>query len=292
MPLTTQDLKACFLVGYKVSVHGGIHYSHRDEEKWEEGSAEHARWQTEKEIKDADEYKKAQALRNKAKRYLRKLGVPSELGVMVPVEDEDEITKVYRKLQVEVDKFNINAQHSEIRFRVLKFKIEGENELVLQDMLQDMRRNLVDLKRVVKKADVKGIRDVVARMKGMEMVLPDSAAEYVERAVADARAQAIEMRKALEERNEDLADVQRRISTDSVDFARFALMEPGSDLVDVDNEFVQGMVERDAMQRGAGILLGDEDDDAPQEAPQALQANGGGEPMLNPIFGDDDFDDL
>lgn len=298
MPLTTNELKACFLVGYKVSVHGGIHYNHHDEERWEEGSAEMATWLTEKEIKDASEYKRAQALRNKAKRYLRKLGVPSELGVMVPVEDEDEINKVYRQLQVEVDLFNIEAQHSEIRFRVLKFKIEGENELALQDMLQDMRRNLVDLKQAVKRADVKNIREVIQRMKGMEMVLPESAADYVQRAVADAKAQAIEMRKALEERNEDLADVQKRISTDSVDFARFALMEPGSDLLDVDNEFLQGMVERDALKRGAGVILGGEDEDpaesenAPQAQPERLQANGGSVPMLNPIFGDDDLDEL
>ncbi len=299
MPLTTNELKACFLVGYKVSVHGGIHYSHRDEQRWEDGSSELAKWQTEKEIKDAAEYKRAQALRNKAKRYMRKLGVPSELGVMVPVEDAADIERVYLQLQVEVDRFNAEAQYSEIHFRVLKFKIEGENELALQDMLQDMRRNLVELKQAVKKANVKGIRDVIWRMKGMEMVLPESAADYVERAVADAKAQAIEMRKALEERNEDLDAVQKRTSTDSLDYARFAPLEPGSDLLDVDNEFLQGMVERDALKRGAGVPLGDDEDEegaapeaksAPQDAPEALQANGG--PLLNPIFGDDDLDEL
>jgi len=291
MPLETKDLKACYLIGYKVSVHGGIHYEHSGEEKSTNGTAEFASWQTDKEVNDAAEYKRAQALRNKAKRYLNKLGVSNELGVVVPVENLQQIKDTYRSLSVEVDRFNVEAIFSSIRFRVLRFKIEGENEVALQDMLADMRSNLVDLKAAVKKADVKGIRDVIQRMKGMEMVLPDSAADFVQRAVDDARAQATEMRKALEERKEDLEVVQRRISTSSVDFARFALMEPGSDLLDVDTELVQRMVERDALNRGAGVLLAEEDEAPQPQTEERAQVNGS--PVLSPIFGNEDelFDD-
>lgn len=254
MPVQVKDLKNCFLVAFKVSVHGGISYSHSKEKLEVIGRREESSWQTDKILNDREEYNKAQSLRGIIKRSLARLGRDGDLGAIVPVENEKDLDALIEENRQKIRQFNEEARFSTMRFTALKFYIQGENEAALEDMLRDLRDLLDELKASVEGADYKGIRDVVTRLKGFEAVLPENAADYLQRAVADARKQANTARKALEDAGQQLQDVQRKMSTSTVDFARFAVMEPG-DEIDTDNPLVQKLVEAQAGMRGAGIVL-------------------------------------
>jgi len=282
MPTKVKDLKNCYLAAFKVSVHGGIRYSHSDSKTEVQERREESEWRTHKVLNDRDEYKKAQNLRNNIKRSVHRLGKANELGTIVPVENEEKLEELIAKNRAKVKEFNETARFSNIQFTALKFYISGENEAALEDMLSELRGTLIDLKRAVASADFKSIRSVVDKLKGYDMVLPETAADYLQRAIADARKQATEARKSLEERGAELADVQKTMETSTVDFARFAVMEPGDKLDDVDNELVQKMVEAQAENRFANVVLMDEDDeeDAPVENPFA-ESDGGFRVLLD-----------
>jgi len=278
MPTTYKKMKPCYLLNVRCSVHGGLTYRRSDEDVVTEDEREEATWTTDRVIQNRAEYNKAQALRNRIKRAIANLGVPGDLGIFCTRDSRREIDKAVRKWTVKIDKFNQEAQHSVIRFRVARWKVEGENEEVLQDMLVDLRGLVDELKVAVKNADYKSIRSVVTRLRGYDMVLPEDAADFLQRAVANAKAQAIDVRKSLEKHGEDLKQVQDRMNTSSIDFARFALMEPGSQLDDVDNELLQRrLMEAHAEERGAGILLEDAADEEGEELPSYLTATENGD---------------
>jgi hypothetical protein len=269
MPTKVKDLKNCYLAAFRVSVHGGIRYSHSEEQRKIEERREESQWKTHKVLDDRDEYKRAQNMRNNMKRSVHRLGKANELGTIVPQENEGQLDDLIQKNKDMVRAFNETARHSNIQFTALKFYISGENEVALEDMLNELRMTLGDLKRAVESADFKSIRSVVEKLKGYDMVLPDTAADYLQRAIADARKQAVQARKALEDRGQELADVQQTMETATVDFARFAVMEPGTELRDVDNELVQKMIEAQAESRFANVVLLEDDDeeDSTTESP-------------------------
>jgi len=261
MPLNFKDLKACWLVWYPTSVHGGCSYKREDLNTELSDKREESTWTTEKVIDDVEEYRKANNLRGKIKRHLRKLGAPVVPGTImtVPFDREKELEDKKSDLRREVDAFNAESTYSTVRFQCHKHRLGGEGEDILKDMLRDLRETLGELKAAEQAADFKGITQVVQRLAGFDAVLPPSAADYLQRAIADARAQAKSIKASLEEKKEDLGAVQKRISTSAVDFARFAVMEPGSVLPDVDNDLVQRMMEAQSEERMAGVLF-DEDD--------------------------------
>jgi hypothetical protein len=261
MPTRTEDLKNCFLVAFKASVHGGLSYKHSDSKVETDGRREDSEWKTNKTIDDKEERNNSVALAGRIKRAVDRLGRPNELGTIVPAENEGKLDEVIEKCREDVRAFNAVSAFTNLRFTALKFYISGENEAALDDMLQDLRDTLGDLKDAIKSADFKNIRAVVAKLKGFDAVLPESAADYLQRAMADARKQATVARKALEERGKDLEEVQREMDSSTVDFARFAVMEPGDELRDVSNPLVQKLMEAQSEQRGANIMLGSEDGD-------------------------------
>jgi len=271
MPTKREDLKNCFLVAFKAGVHGGLSYRHSDGKVFVKGSAEESSWKTDKLINDKDERNKAVCMASQIKRSVNKLGRENELGTIVPVENEEALDDLIEKCKQDVADFNATGVYTHLRFTALKFFISGENEVALEDMLGDLRETLDELRSAVKSADFQSIRSVVTKLKGFDMVLPKSAAEHLQRAIADARKQATDVRKSLEERGKDLEDVQREMNTTCVDFARFAVMDPSEALEsdDFDNPLIKQMAEAHSESRGAGVMLGgggggmDEDLSAP-----------------------------
>jgi len=267
MPTRKEDLKKCFLVAFKASVHGGLSYQHSDGKVKSEGRREESEWKTNKTVNDKEERNNGVAMASRIKRSLDRLGRPNELGTIVPKDNEDKLDELIEKCRNDVSEFNAKSAYTNLRFTALKFLISGENEAALDDMLEDLRSTLDELKRAVASADFQGIRAVVGKLKGFDVVLPESTSDYLQRAVADARKQASVVRKALEDRGRDLEDVQKEMDTSTVDFARFAIMEPGTELRDVDSPLVQKLMEAQSEGRGAGIILGSNSDDEENVVP-------------------------
>jgi len=225
MGITAKDLKPCFLVNYRCSVHGGVKYQRGAGDIEVEGQREKSTWETVKVLDDREEYKTATNIRSKIKREVENLGVSSILGVILDKERLDDLEALVKEKQDEVTEFNTSAQFSALRFAVVRFEIKGDNEVALESMLSDMRDTLGELREAVASADYKGIREVVQRMKGYITVLPDNAAASVAKAIEDARVQARQIRRALVKKGEQLEEVQNQVSTLTIDAARFAMMD-------------------------------------------------------------------
>lgn len=265
MPMTEKDLKGCWLVWYPVSVSGGCTYTQTDRKETREQQdakvKEEAEWKAKKVVDDVDEYRKANALRNRAKRRIRGLGAPAAPGiVLVPLERSVELDSRRADMTKVVTEFNADSVYSKVSFRCYKYPIAGENEVLLADMLGQLRVTLEELKAAEQAADFKGIKSVLDRLAGFDAVLPESAADYLQRAVVDARAQARNIEKSLEDKSKTLEELQMEMQTSQVDFARFAVMQPGDTLDEVDNGLVAKLMAAQANERAAAIDMGDEDD--------------------------------
>jgi len=222
--ITVRDLKPCFLVAARCSVHGGINYQHDKEQLIEAvGQGEKATWETIRTIEDKVEYVEARGTRSRFLRELTALGVGSVLGVLVPTDKEKELRELSTEWRAKINEFNSKSVYSKLLVSIMVFKIQGENEEALDSMLYDLKDTMEELKAAIKLADYKGIREVVQRLRGFSTVLPDSAAEKLVNAVQDARAQANMIRKALEKQGEKLEVIQKQISTSTVDLAAFAI---------------------------------------------------------------------
>jgi|GEM_PF-4293008 len=222
--LSAKNIKPCFFIIPKCSVHGGMKYERSPEEVEQVEGEEHATWETKRVINNKDEYRNAQNLRGRFLREANSLGVSDDVGVIVEMEREDDIADLHAEWKQTFTEFNSGAKHSKIRFRISKFRITSDNEQILQDMLLDMRETMDELREMIVAADYKGIRQVVSRMKGWVTVLPDQVAAGVQATIEDARKQANEIRRALKKRGEALEDVQEEVSTATVDLTRFAMM--------------------------------------------------------------------
>lgn len=230
MPIKSSELRECYLVAARISVRGGIKYSHANEQTETEGSKEIAQWETTRRVDDKEEYSRAQSIRNRYNRAVRGLGVESPIGIIVPMDREDLIEDLDRQWSETVDEFNRAARYSTIRMDLEKFEIKGENMRAMENMLGSMRETLGDLKDAINSADYEEIRDVVKRMRGWVSVLPDEQASSVQKAIDDARTQAREIRKALVKKGEQIEEVKRTVSVASVDLARFALLDDAPDV--------------------------------------------------------------
>jgi hypothetical protein len=265
MPMTEKDLKGCWLVWYPVSVSGGCTYTQTDRietrEKRDTKVKEEAEWKAKKVVDDVKEYKAANALRNRAKRWIRSLGAPAAPGiVLVPLERGVDLDERREEMTERVTQFNADSVYSKVSFRCYKYPIAGENEQLLADMLGQLRVTLEELRQAEKAADVKGMKSVLDRLAGFDTVLPEGAADYLQRAIADAKAQVKSVEKSLKDKSKTLEQVRTEMNTTQVDFARFAVMQPGDTLDEVDNNLVAKLMAAQANERAAAIDMGDEDD--------------------------------
>jgi len=282
MGITAKDIKPCYLVNYRCSVHGGIKYKRGKEDVEREGQAETATWETVRYMDDKEEYKAATSIRAKCKREIENLGVPSVLGVILEKERLDDLESLVADWQDQVDTFNAGSQFSNLRFVVVRFEVTGENEVALESMLSDMRDTLDELRSAVESADYKGIREVVQRMKGYVSVLPDNAAASVAKAIEDARVQARQIRRALVKKGEQLEEVQTQVNTYTIDMARFALLDTESPESDDDAGAEDGDDIAAAMAgvRAAAVFMdGDEDADEPKGTEDADEVDADADPF-------------
>lgn len=229
MSIKSSEMRECFLVAAKISVRGGIKYSHANEQTETEGSKETAKWETTRRLDDKAEYAKAQSIRNRFNRAVRGLGVDSPIGIIVPMDRDDLIQDMDQEWSALVSDFNLGSRFSTIRMDLEKFEIKGENMRAMENVLGSMRETLSDLRDALEAADYDEVRDVVKRMRGYISVLPDQEAATMQLAIDDARTQAREIRKALVRKGEQIEDVKRTISVATVDLARFALLDEEGD---------------------------------------------------------------
>ncbi|MCK5019266.1 MAG: hypothetical protein KAS32_19560 [Candidatus Peribacteraceae bacterium] len=250
MTVTVRQIAPCILVIPKVSCKGGITTEREDLDKFLDDSGETVIWKTTKVIADPDEHKDSRKLRRDLKKKLLNFGMLTSIGIVVSHENLDKVKEVAEDIQEEVVEFNSYSEYVTMSFRMPIFHFTGDNEAAVSVVIDDLKDTLSQMKTAVENVDLKGIKNVVKRLKNYETVLPEDAAKVVVEAVESAKAQAKEFRKKLNKEGQALEEVRKTVDLNPINLARLALIDDSED-IDVDISKLQG---QNLANRMEGIL--------------------------------------
>jgi len=219
----SRRFKPCKLVMFYAHGHRTNDYQITDREaEVHEDGTEVSRWRTTKTILDPDNSKKAATLRARFIKEVCTLGVQygQEKLVFVDFEKSDDLDLLKARWKTQVAEFNAQSQIVKINFGTLPpLDLTGSNEYLLGNLLDEMKDTMGQMKAALEAADYKSVREVVSRLRGFVTLVPDREANLIADAIADARKQARMMSSMLEKKGKAIEEVQKMISTSTVDLA-------------------------------------------------------------------------
>ena len=219
----SRRFKPCKLVMFYAHGHRTNDYQITDREaEVHEDGTEVSRWRTTKTILDPENSKKAATLRARFIKEVCALGVQygQEKLVFVDFEKSDDLDLLKARWKTQVAEFNAQSQIVKINFGTLPpLDLTGSNEYLLGNLLDEMKDIMGQMKAALESADYKSVREVVSRLRGFVTLVPDREANLIADAIADARKQARMMSSMLEKKGKAIEEVQKMISTSTVDLA-------------------------------------------------------------------------
>lgn len=221
--MSTIKLEPSYLVGLKTRLVGGVDYKREEIEHREEGEADVLKWETERTITDKEEFAEARRIQNKARSLVKGVCIPTDFGLICPLNEEAALDARIAEATALVDDFNATAVHSKIKFRTIRGAISESKAEAMVSVREEIGGLLEDLERVTKQGNVKEIRDLANRANNMGKLLEQksSARDALSRAVKQARTIARQVVAEVEKKGEDLAAVLEKQSMAPIATARF-----------------------------------------------------------------------
>ncbi len=250
MTLSIRQIAPCILVIPKVGCKGGIRTEREDIDKFNDSNGETVIWKTTKIIADPEEHKESRKLRRDLKKKLLNVGLLTSIGIVVSHENLDKVKEVQLEIEEEIKEFNEYSEFVTMSLKMPVFHFTGDNEAAVSVVVDDLKDTLTQMKIAVENVDLKGIKNVVKRLKNYETVLPEDAAKRVIEAVESAKAQAKEFRKKLQKEGQALEEVRKTVDLNPINLARLALIDDSED-IEVDISELQG---QDIVNRMENIL--------------------------------------
>jgi len=222
------------LVIYKMTLRGGVKFTHSDHRIVESGSREVVEWDTTREIEDVGEMGEARSLRGKAERSLLKLGVKLPCGFVVTdtTEMHERLQELETSIRGEFLAFNRKAQYSSLEFVLILTSWRGSGEGALQMITDDLREAISQLQDATSNVDVIDMREAAKRIKGFVNIAVPEVGGALTRLVKDAQAQASRLNKRLKETDYDFEAVRKEVDLAPVESARFLVDDVMGDIAE------------------------------------------------------------
>jgi hypothetical protein len=226
------------LVSLKTSIRGGVRYEKIDlDPEHKEGEASVARWETKREIANAEEHRAAVVARGKARTAITRACVASTFGLLCPTQNEQALTDAMSDAQRIVGEFNATAKFGRIEVLCLTGRIADSDVEAARAIGAEMRDLLSAMEAGIRSANPEEIRAAASRARAVSGMLSDSAKGAVAKAVEEARRIAKEIVQRVEKAGETAASVVDGLQLAALQSARFAVLDidgvgeaPASDL--------------------------------------------------------------
>ena len=201
-------LNNCIVVVVRCSVKGGVSYQISEEETRQEGAAEHSEWKTEKTISDVEERKAALNTAQRIRRSFGRLGVPLDIGIVIPMARMSDYEEQHAANRKEVDGFNATSTYSRLSYVALPI-IVGTSEEAARYVMESIRDALQVLRDSLTDGDVQRAKDALRELKGVDQILRREFSEQAAEAVKEAQSQVRAMGKRLKERQESTPGIKK-----------------------------------------------------------------------------------
>lgn len=239
------------LISLKTAVRGGVRYEKLElEAERKEGAASVARWETRREITDADEHKAGIVARGKARTAITRVCMQSTFGLLCPTVREEALADGIAEAQAIAEKFNASAKTTRLEVLCLTGRIADSDVEAAKAISAEMRDLLGAIEAGIRAADPEAIRDAANRARAVSGMLTEEAQGKVSKAVAEARAIAKDIILRVSKSGETAASVVQDLKLEALQSARFAVLDidggeapapsiaapaaPGIDLVPID----------------------------------------------------------
>lgn len=226
------------LVSLKTTLRGGVSYLQRtlEADHVEETGARVARWETTREIVDAKEHERAIVARGKARTAIVRECCASSFGLLCPVGNEDKLAAAIAEAQSIADEFNRTAQHTRIEVYTLAGRIADTDEAAARAIGAEVRELIEAMESGVRAADPDRIRDAATKARQVAGMLSPEVQSKVSAAIAEVRGIARDIVRRVEKAGETAAAVVEGVKLESLQAARFAVL-------DLDGGQVEGAAE-------------------------------------------------
>jgi hypothetical protein len=270
MNTTATLIRPGLLVSLKTSVRGGVTYQQRmlDPDHLE-GAARVAKWETTREIADAEEHEKAVIARGRCRTVISRVCCPSTFGLLCPQSNEDKLFDAVDEAQEIARTYNRSARFTRLEVFVITGRIADSDEQAAKAIGSEVRDLIAAMEEGVRKASPEVIREAANKARALAGMLSSDAQTKVTAAIAEVRAIASDIVRRVEKAGEVAADVVRDVKLEKLQNARFAVL----DLTEIDTGDDQP-----APIAGRSIDL-DPDDEAsvpPQVAAPAIELEAAG----------------
>jgi len=225
--MKTSVIKPGLLVSLKTYIRGGINYRRVDieaEHRTETG-AKRARWETEKEIPDAEEYERAEMARSAARSAVVAVCCNSGFGLLCPGDREEQLAAAIEAARATAAQFNAGASRSVVEVYVLVGRVAQDDAEAARAIGAEVRALLEQMRAGIAAADPETIREAANRARAVEGMLSTEVAGKVGEAVNEARRAARELVKRVQKSGEAAAQVVAEISVARIEAARFAFLD-------------------------------------------------------------------
>jgi len=196
--ITRNFIKDGYLVVGTITQRGCVSYTHSDRDEKIEGERLDADWSTHKVCLSVEEDKKLGFTRGKLTRSIEALGSSlAGYGTYVPITKAQELEDAIKSVYAEIEAYNREAQYTRLEGSYVVFPIKGGDERIAQVLYQKAVRLLNSVAESIDKGDVKGLRDALGKMKGLDSVLPNDTGQKLSKMIEDARKKAREAVKVV-----------------------------------------------------------------------------------------------
>lgn len=229
--MKTSTIKPGVLVSLKTTLSGGVNYKRvdLDPDHATDTGGRLARWETVREIVDANEYEQATAARSLARGAVVKVCHASSFGLLCPSEREPQLIEAIADANRIADAFNVSANQTRVDVYVLVGRVASDDVEAVKAISSEVRDLIETMQLGIKQADPEVIREAANKARMIAGMLSDEVSGKVAEAINEARKTARAIVKRVEKAGEDAAGVVAICNMEKLDAARFAVLDLDGD---------------------------------------------------------------
>jgi hypothetical protein len=224
--MNTTLIRPGLLVSLKTAVRGGVSYQQRTiEADHSEGASRVARWETTRQIADAEEHDAAVIARGKARTAVSRVCCASTFGLLCPQSQEDQLLQGIEEAQQIAAAHNARALYTRLEVFVITGRIADSDEQAARAIGSEVRDLIAAMEAGVRAADPERIREAANKARALAGMLSSDAKTKVTAAIAEVRSIASDIVRRVEKAGEVAADVVRDVKLKALEGARFAVLD-------------------------------------------------------------------
>lgn len=233
---TTSIIRPGLLVSLKTNVVGGVSYQkvtleadHSVGEK-----QRRARWETTRQITDAEEHEAAITTRGKCRSLVAAACCPSSFGLLCPQSNEDKLTAAIAEAHELANAFNVNAVHTRVEVYVITGRVADNDQQAAAAIGAEVRDLIDAMQKGVTAADPKAIRAAANEARAMAGMLSADVQDKVSKAIAEVRTVARDIVRRVEKTGETAASIVNGLQLEKLNDARIAVLDLTGDFESAD----------------------------------------------------------